>query len=395
MSIFHLTFTDGDRNSADLTLQTFYASTMSSGPAFIDGISGTFNGIAVTGLGKSTSNIITPDNSSHFDTSGLSFTLANGDTIDLLSLLGQQGAFVQGTDGSQSFSGFSALSLSLETRQVSLDLTDSGGHSGAITLTLSGNAVVDISGTYDGSAITGLNNEVLSIWLAPYQNFSSASNMEVSFNLANGGDVILLNSQVFYNGVSYSVASDTETVLCFCAGTRIATPAGDTAVETLKMGDLVLTAAGEARPVRWLGRSDVSALFADPLRSAPIRITAGALGMNLPARDLCVSPAHAIFLNEVLVEAAALVNGTTILREPITADFSYYHVELDNHELLISEGLATESFVDNVDRMHFSNWATRRTPETPITEMAYPRAKSARQLPMTIRKQLSPLLDAA
>ncbi len=183
-------------------------------------------------------------------------------------------------------------------------------------------------------------------------------------------------------------------IICFTAGTGIATPSGEVAVESLKTGDLVVTASGEIKSVRWLGRSDVSSLFADPLKSAPIRILAGALGEGMPARDLRVSPSHALFVNGILAEARALVNGTTILRERITEDFSYYHVELESHELLVAEGVAVESFVDNVDRMNFSNWAERSVPAEPILEMHYPRARSARQLPGSVRNLLSTRMAA-
>ncbi|TDG04992.1 hypothetical protein E2C05_31985, partial [Paracraurococcus ruber] len=53
------------------------------------------------------------------------------------------------------------------------------------------------------------------------------------------------------------------TVICFYPGTRIRTPDGEAAVETLAIGDLVLTADGQARPVRWVGRQTVATLFAD------------------------------------------------------------------------------------------------------------------------------------
>jgi hypothetical protein len=57
--------------------------------------------------------------------------------------------------------------------------------------------------------------------------------------------------------------------------------------------------------------------------------------------------------------------------------FTYYHVELATHELLLAEGVATESFVDNADRMNFANWAEHEAlgETAPIEEMPYPRAK--------------------
>ncbi|WP_268843659.1 Hint domain-containing protein [Acidocella facilis] len=177
--------------------------------------------------------------------------------------------------------------------------------------------------------------------------------------------------------------------LCFCAGTNIATPNGEVAVEALREGDLVLTQDGRALPIRWLGQSHVAKAFADPIRSYPVRIKAGALGENLPKRDLCVSPDHAIFLDGVLVQAGALVNGESIVRErDIPAQFTYYHVELASHELLLAEGVAAESFVDNIERMHFHNWDERSAPETAIAELPYPRAKSARQVPAAARARL-------
>lgn len=176
--------------------------------------------------------------------------------------------------------------------------------------------------------------------------------------------------------------------MCFYPGTAIATPAGDVAVEDLRAGDLVLTANGPL-PLRWIGQSHVARRFADPLRSLPIRIRQSALGEGLPRRDLLVSPDHALFLEGVLVHASALVNGESIIREAnVPETFTYYHVELASHELLLAEGVQAESFVDNVDRMHFHNWDEREAPEAAIEEMPYPRAKSARQLPGVIRRRL-------
>jgi hypothetical protein len=176
---------------------------------------------------------------------------------------------------------------------------------------------------------------------------------------------------------------------CFLSGTMIATPDGERAIETLKAGDLVLTADGVAKPVRWLGHTVVSGVFGDRSRVVPVRIKAGALGANVPARDLLVSAGHALLVEGVLVNAAALVNGTSIVREDgIAANFTYYHLELDTHAVILAEGAPAESFLDSVEEIGFANWADRVAPAD-ARELDYPRAKSARQVPQAVRERLA------
>jgi hypothetical protein len=182
--------------------------------------------------------------------------------------------------------------------------------------------------------------------------------------------------------------------VCFYPGTLVATPSGERAVETLRAGELVLTACGRAAPLRWVGRQTVSTRFADPLRALPIRVAAGALGEALPRRDLLVSPCHALLVDGALAQAGALVNGATIRREAAAAVpevFTYWHLELADHALVLAEGAPAETFVDNVARLAFDNWdehAAAASPP-PIAEMALPRAKSARQLPAATRERLA------
>ena len=180
---------------------------------------------------------------------------------------------------------------------------------------------------------------------------------------------------------------------CFMEGTLIRTPSGDVPVEKLKAGDLVVLADNAVAPIRWLGRSTVSAPFADPVRMLPVRIKAGALARELPQRDLLVSPGHALLIDDILVEAAALVNGVSILREAgVAARFTYYHIELKHHALILAEGAPAESFVDNTDRLGFDNWVDHELlhPEpAPIEEMACPRAKSQRQVPKATLARLA------
>ena len=148
-------------------------------------------------------------------------------------------------------------------------------------------------------------------------------------------------------------------VPCFCAGTRIQTERGEVAVETLVVGDRVCTAAGEVRPITWIGWRRYAGRF---LRSnpavQPVCIRAGALEPGVPARDLRVSPLHALFIDGVLIPAGVLVNGGKIARETVDA-VNYFHVELDSHDVLFAEGAPAESFLDDGSAGMFHNVATR------------------------------------
>ena len=195
--------------------------------------------------------------------------------------------------------------------------------------------------------------------------------------------------------VGTTASNDEPTfTLCLLAGTRLATPGGDVVVEALQTGDPVLTTDGRAMPVRWIGVQTVASVFADPLRTFPVRIAAGALGEGVPMRDLSVSPDHALMLDGVLVQAGALVNGTTIVRETAMPErFTYYHVELADHSLILAEGVPAETFVDNVTRRRFDNFAEYVAlygeDVAAVAEMDVPRVKSARQVPAALRARLA------
>ncbi len=103
--------------------------------------------------------------------------------------------------------------------------------------------------------------------------------------------------------------------ICFMADTLVRTPDGEALVQDLKIGDLVLTREGQSVPVRWIGRQTVVSQFIDELHK-PIRVKARALEDNVPCRDLLVSPAHALLVDDVLIQAGALVNDISIVREP-------------------------------------------------------------------------------
>jgi len=278
-----------------------------------------------------------------------------------------------GPGGSLAVSGTYSGNGNLSARPVQIFASKDGG----TTFTQVGSGNIPAVNSPNGVGWSATINNT-----AFLDNFSGNIVFQARTPTATGGTGTTTNSS------NLNVATET---VCFYPGTLIRTPAGEMPVEALRAGDLVLTAAGETAPVRWMGRQTVSTRFGDALRVLPIRITAGALGEELPRRDLLVSPDHALLVDGVLVQAGALVNGTTIRREARVPEvFTYWHVELADHALVLAEGVPAETFIDNVARLAFDNWDEHEAAgsEAPIVEMALPRAKSARQVPVAIRKRL-------
>ena len=84
----------------------------------------------------------------------------------------------------------------------------------------------------------------------------------------------------------------------------------------------------------------------------PIRIQAGAFAPNTPRRDLLLSPDHAVYVDGRLIPVRYLVNGASIAQVE-TDSVTYWHVELDRHDVILAEGLAAESYLDTGNRSVF------------------------------------------
>ena len=170
------------------------------------------------------------------------------------------------------------------------------------------------------------------------------------------------------NGVT-----DVFVVPCYATGTRILTERGEVEVERLAVGDLVMTASGAHRPIRWIGHRILDcSRHPRPETVWPVRVLAGAFGEGLPRRDLWLSPDHAVrvaVLDEVLIPIKHLVNDATIAQVE-TESVTYWHVELDSHDILLAEGLPAESFLDTGVRACFENagaFITLHPDFTPLT----------------------------
>lgn len=188
---------------------------------------------------------------------------------------------------------------------------------------------------------------------------------------ANGGTVDYSNNSAFaagqgivFTGATRDVfTTDSTGVVCFARGTMIETLSGQIAIEDLQAGDMVRTMDRGYRPLCWIGgrKLDIVDLTQHPAL-CPIRIAAGALGNGLPVKDLLVSPQHRVLVRsdvakrmfdeqEVLVAANKLltIDGIDIVTD--TTEVEYFHMLFDQHEIVFSNGAATESLFTGPEAM--------------------------------------------
>jgi hypothetical protein len=151
-------------------------------------------------------------------------------------------------------------------------------------------------------------------------------------------------------------ATMTNVVPCFLPGIAIATPEGECPVEELRVGDRIVTRDNGIQKIRWIGhrKLDHGRLAADP-HLKPILIRKGSLGVDLPERDMLVSPNHRMLAAshrtalyyaepEVLIAAKNLIGNPGICGVDVMYA-NYIHFMCDRHEVVLANGTWTESFL--------------------------------------------------
>lgn len=233
-----------------------------------------------------------------------------------------------------------------ELEAVELEISD---HRSDETIGPQGRDLVDGTDIYDsytGDTVT-----------VQYPDGSTETITGVTFYLSDGREVFTptdgtdLTDAVLVS-TSYTLTDESVTlqelgITCFTPGAHIRTPQGTVKIETLKVGDLVVTKDNGAQPIRWIGQREIDARG----EHAPIHIAKGAIGNRRP---LLVSPQHRFLIrdwraalyfgqDEVLISAKHLINGDTIRQSP-RETVTYIHLLFDQHEIIYAEGVTTESF---------------------------------------------------
>jgi hypothetical protein len=231
----------------------------------------------------------------------------------------------------------------------------------------------DVSGGQITGSVSPGAPSVLPNFKAPIENFQSGD--RILFNgLSFGSDTVVANTVTLWSGPS-GTGTDLGSLsfltlagapdptgaalaagqLCFLAGTLIETASGQTQVERLAVGDMVRTAAGQLRPITWIGVGRVLATRGQRSAATPVIVRKSALGPNVPHADLRVTKGHSFYLDGALIPVEFLVNHRSILWDDRAQEVLLYHIELETHDVLLANGAPAESYRDDGNRWLFQN----------------------------------------
>jgi len=154
------------------------------------------------------------------------------------------------------------------------------------------------------------------------------------------GNTVYLNTFNQSSGSSWSSTAYTMSIPCLCKGMLLRTPYGDTPVEKLRIGDLIITQDGRTVPIVDTVRSVVRGDY----YNIPFRIPAHHFAENAPYADVLVSPNHIVYYDKVIVpcQTSGFTDETTLLGK----DFEYFNVALPNYatDKMVCQGLEVDSW---------------------------------------------------
>ena len=319
-----------------------------TGADFIDGGAG--NDTLYGGAGVFTDTIYGGDGNDNIDGGDgddLLFGGAGNDTI----IGGNGNDTINGDNGNDTITGGTGNDIIT----VGLGDTATGG-ADADTFTLdfgqtssTGSLTITINGGTDG-----VDNDTLN--LTGHGAFTVATTLDADGDSRSGTATYATGQTVHFTEIE-------NLIVCFAQGTRIKSEGGEVAIESLCVGDRVMTRDHGLQTIRWIGARKVSAqkLAAYP-NLRPVRISAGALGAGVPSRDLLVSPQHRIVVRskiavlmlkapEVFVAAKNLVGLKGVSIATDLPEVIYYHLLCDKHEIIEAEGAYAETLYTGTEAM--------------------------------------------
>lgn len=348
--------------------------------------------------------------------SGGQFTVSEGVNVTNINTL-SGGQFTVSSGGNVSNATISSggqLTVSPDGNVYGVMIFSGGKLNGEVTLNNGSSVIypdaggtINMLGNNNGLTITGLKNggtvtTIIKNFDGVNTSLSDRINLEevktsnvtnVAYEDANGnanGDYVTLSlndgNKIVMNipgaqKEGYALTSDREGNLiyevCFLAGSMIKTPEGAVAVEDLRIGDKVLTFnwqknKEEIKSVRWVGNkaTKVNPNLHDDEAGYPVRIVKDAIAEGIPSKDLLITPEHCLFFDGKFTPARMLVNGYSIYYDYSITNYTYYHIETEEHSVIWADNMLTESYLNTGNQTQFKQhgeFAVLTRPSNPKT----------------------------
>ncbi|WP_215763280.1 Hint domain-containing protein [Acetobacter sp. P1H12_c] len=283
--------------------------------------------------------------------SGMTYNIQNGGTLNL------------GNVQSADLSALSGASINFKKGGGTLLLTPS---SGVNILSFSGingfnnaGSTIEIPGagkvtnaTYNGSTTTITTDNGYTINISG--NYTKNNNS--LYQKTDGSNLYISASPTdTINGHQYNDA----TIVCFLPGSLITTPSGTRAIEDLSVDDEIIAyidGTTAPRRVTWAGQAHCTVRpgLPDDQAGYPVRILKDAIADGVPFKDMLITAEHCLFFDGKFVPARMLVNGRSIFFDKSITSYDYYHIETEDHSVIMADGMLTESYLDTGNRRSFS-----------------------------------------
>lgn len=202
-----------------------------------------------------------------------------------------------------------------------------------------------VSVCYDGAIIIGETIEIAGHHHEVVALFSDGSLCALS---ENGAMIYVTATQLpetfnLQDLIGYDAKIQENQIGC-AAGTLVRTPSYEKAIEDLEIDDFVLTPGNKAVRIREIHTTRAIESFHFPELITPILIKQGAIGNNTPCQDLFVSQRQGLLMDDLAIEASALVNNLSITEHRCEATpLTYYAPVIAEDGAYVANGIAVEA----------------------------------------------------
>lgn len=172
--------------------------------------------------------------------------------------------------------------------------------------------------------------------------------------------------------ITPETAVEPKAMVGFTQGTQILCEDGWHPVEQITEGMRVQTVDAGCQPVLWHGMQRISGARLRVMPAfAPVRLRGDALQSAVPEGELLVAPDHRILLrgpraralfgcDETLAAARDLVDDRLIRVARGLREVRYHHLLLPGHQIIMANGVETESFLPSLDAVRGLDPESRR-----------------------------------